>query len=146
VLIDKTGIARLIPHAGGMSLLDSVLSWDHARIACATDSHRALSNPLRRNDRLGILGGVEYAAQAMALHTALTAAGADQGPPRQGYLASVRQLACHDDRLDLLRGTLIVAAERLFGDATRAIYHFTLTHSESVLLDGRAAVVLPGPG
>jgi len=107
-----------------------------------------MDNPLRRGDRLGILCGVEYAAQAVALHGALAACRADQlrlRQPPQGYLASLRGLACRGDRLDLLPGTLIVVAERLFADATRAIYHFTLTHEDSVLLDGRAAIVLKRP-
>jgi predicted hotdog family 3-hydroxylacyl-ACP dehydratase len=140
VLIDKAGIARLIPHAGNMALLDTVLAWDAVRIECTTDSHRAIDNPLRRHDRLGILCGVEYAAQAMAVHGALAAGRADQ--PRQGYLASLREVVCIGNRLDLLPGTLTVAAERLFGDPNRAIYRFTLTHEDNVLLEGRAAVVL----
>jgi predicted hotdog family 3-hydroxylacyl-ACP dehydratase len=145
VLIDKPGIARLIPHAGEMCLLDSVLSWDEVRIQCATESHRAPYNPLRRNHRLGTLCGVEYAAQAMALHNVLTVSGAHTPGsvlPRPGYLASLRELVCHGDRLDLLPGTLVVVAERLFGEASRAIYHFTVRHQDSVLLDGRAAVVV----
>jgi predicted hotdog family 3-hydroxylacyl-ACP dehydratase len=140
VLIDKAGITRLIPHAGNMCLLDGVRRWDGAGIECATDSHRSMHNPLWRNGRLGALCGVEYAAQAMALHSALAGGEVDQ--PRQGYLASLRHVVCRGDRLDLLPGTLIVAAERLFGDASRAIYHFTLAHEDDVLLDGRAAVVL----
>ncbi len=143
MLIDKPGIARLIPHADEMCLLDGVLSWDRVHIRCATDSHRRPRNPLRRNDRLGVLCGVEYAAQAMALHVAI---GNGQTPgaiaPRQGYLASLRELSCHCDRLDLLPGTLVVVAKRVFGEASRAIYHFTLRHEDDVLLDGRAAVVV----
>jgi len=143
MLIDKSGIARLIPHAGAMCLLDGVLSRDETRIRCAIGSHRMLSNPLRRDGRLGILCGVEYAAQAMALHGAL-AAGERPGSnrPRVGYLASLRGVACHVDRLDLLPGTLIVDAERLHGDADRAIYRFTLCHADRILLSGRAAVVM----
>jgi predicted hotdog family 3-hydroxylacyl-ACP dehydratase len=145
MLIDKPEIARLIPHAGAMCLLDGVLSWDPSRIRCATVTHRSLDNPLRRNDRLGILCGVEYAAQAMALHAAL-AGGGPEGPnpggARRGYLASLRAVSCHQDRLDLVPGTLIVAAERLYGEAGGIIYRFALSHQERILLDGRAAVVL----
>jgi len=149
VVIDKQGIARLIPHAGAMCLLDSVLGWDQARIRCGTASHRAMDNPLRRDGRLGILCGVEYAAQAMAVHGALAAGGGDDascGRARVGYLASLRALVCHEDRLDLLPGTLIVAAERLVGEASRAIYRFTLHHGDRILLEGRAAVVLTEAG
>jgi predicted hotdog family 3-hydroxylacyl-ACP dehydratase len=140
MLIDKAGIARLIPHDGDMCLLDGVRSWDEVRILCVTATHRAIGNPLRRNGRLGILCGVEYAAQAMALHAALTELGTET--PRRGYLASLRDLSCHDDRLDLMPGALLVEAERLHGEASRAIYSFALRHEDRILLTGRAAVVV----
>jgi predicted hotdog family 3-hydroxylacyl-ACP dehydratase len=145
VLIEKPGIARLIPHAGAMCLLDGVLDWDGTRIRCVTTSHRDMGNPLRRSGQLGILCGVEYAAQAMALHGSLASAGAGTARSASagaGYLASLRDLACHTDRLDLLTGMLIVEAERLHGDAERAIYGFALRHDDRILLNGRAAVVL----
>jgi predicted hotdog family 3-hydroxylacyl-ACP dehydratase len=144
MLIDKPGISRLIPHAGAMCLLDSVLSWDGMQIRCASASHRVLDNPLRRDGRLGILCGVEYAAQAMALHGALAAG--DTGPPRVSYLASLRSLACHVDRLDLLPGILVIEAERLHGDASGSIYGFSLRHEARTLLDGRAAVMAADGG
>jgi predicted hotdog family 3-hydroxylacyl-ACP dehydratase len=140
MLIDKPGIARLIPHAGDMCLLDGVRHWDRTRIECVTATHRALSNPMRRDGRLGILCGVEYAAQAMALHAALAAGGT--GTPGPGYLASLRALSCHQDRLDLTPGLLLVEAEHMHGEASRAIYRFALRHEDRILLAGRAAVVL----
>ena len=145
MLIDKLGIARLIPHSGAMCLLDGVLSWDETRIQCATASHRVQSNPLRRDDRLGILSGVEYAAQAMALHGVLAEGGATDPTfvrARIGYLASLRALTCHTDRLDLLPGMLLVEVERLHGDAGSAIYGFVLRHEDRVVLNGRATVAL----
>jgi predicted hotdog family 3-hydroxylacyl-ACP dehydratase len=145
VLIDKQRIAQLIPHVGAMSLLDGVLHWDAARIRCAADSHLGLDNPLRRDGRLGILCGVEYAAQAIALHGALAGSHADDtGRACVSYLASLRAVACHVDRLDLLPGTLIIEAERLHGDADGAIYAFALHHDDRALLEGRATVVRLG--
>ena len=143
MLIGKARVAQLIPHAGAMCLLDGVLAWDGARVHCVASSHRALNNPLRHNGRLGVLCGVEYAAQAMALHGALTNGDAEGHRVRHGptsYLATLRALACHADRLDLLPGTLDVAAEQLHGEAGRAIYRFTLRHADCILLDGRAAL------
>ena len=142
MLIDKIGIAGLIPHSGAMCLLDGVLRWDDVRIQCTATSHQADSNPLRRNGQLGILCGVEYAAQAMALHGRLAAAAQTCGQAQAGFLAAIRSVACHVDRLDVLPGTIIVAAERLMGDAERAIYSFLLRHQDCILLDGRAVVVL----
>jgi predicted hotdog family 3-hydroxylacyl-ACP dehydratase len=147
VLIDRAAIAALIPHAGDMCLLDEVVGWDGSRIACVSMTHRSLGNPLRRAGRIGILCGVEYAAQAMALHGALAGSGAGLSgtvQPRGGYLASLRAVSCYTDRLDRMTGPLLIETERLFGDADRMIYRFALRHETQVLLDGRAVVVREG--
>lgn len=123
-----------------MCLLDAVLEWSESAIDCRAVSHREASNPLRAEGRLGAASGIEYAAQAMAVHGALLA-DADQ-PPRQGYLTSVRSMQLHVARLDDLAGELLVQAERLSGDANNILYQFSVSHDGCCLLEGRAAVVL----
>ena len=49
-----------------------------------------MGNPLRAHDRLSAACGIEYAAQAMAVHGALCAGLDGQQTPRNGLLASVR--------------------------------------------------------
>ena len=73
--MNRAWIETRIPHQGRMCLLDQVLAWDAHHIRCRTSTHRALDNPLRSHDRLGIASGIAYAAQAMALHGALSGAG-----------------------------------------------------------------------
>jgi predicted hotdog family 3-hydroxylacyl-ACP dehydratase len=140
MLIDKSGIAKLIPHAGAMCLLDGVLEWSESSIRCIATDHRNSNNPLRNGDRLPILCGIEYAAQAMAVHGGLV--GATGQRPRAGYLASVRNVAWTVDRLDTLDGALIVTAESLMGDELRVIYRFDVENEGRSMLSGRAAVVL----
>ena len=140
MLIGKLEIRARIPHAGAMCLLDSVLAWDDKHIACATGTHRAADNPLRRNGRLHTICGVEYAAQAMALHGGL--ARRAHAPPRVGYLASLRELVCGVAYLDAIEGDLLVRAERLLDEGSRVIYRFTLGGKDGELMSGRAAVVL----
>lgn len=123
-----------------MCLLDAVLDWSETAISCGAFSHTDSSNPLRAEGRLGAANGIEYAAQAMAIHGALLAANDDQ--PRQGYLTSVRGVTLHVARLDDLAGELLVEAERLSGDANNILYQFSLSHVGRCLLEGRAAVVL----
>src|SRR2546430_15076222 len=72
--LDRQWIEQHIPHKGRMCLLDEVLSWDAARIRCRSATHRSPDNPLRLHGRLGAACGIEYAAQAMAVHGALVAA------------------------------------------------------------------------
>jgi predicted hotdog family 3-hydroxylacyl-ACP dehydratase len=140
MLIDRSEIAKRIPHAGGMCLLDGVIQWDATTICCVSASHRDECNPLRSRGRLHAVCGVEYAAQAMALHGGLC--GAVGRRPHTGYLASVRDLVCHVERLDGLPGELLVEAEKLLGDEQRVIYQFALKSGDKELLSGRAAVVL----
>lgn len=123
-----------------MCLLDAVLDWDDTRITCRATSHADPDNPLRADGRLGAANGIEYAAQAMAVHGALLAG--DDGAPRQGYLTSVRGVTLHVARLDDLAGALQIAAERLSGDTNHILYQFSVNHAGRCLLEGRAAVVL----
>jgi predicted hotdog family 3-hydroxylacyl-ACP dehydratase len=139
-VLDQRWIAAHIPHQGAMCLLDAVLEWSDTAIVCRAVSHTDPTNPLRAEERLGAAAGIEYAAQAMAVHGALVAG--DDAPPRQGYLTSVRSVALHVARLDDVAGTLDVRAERLSGDGNHILYQFSLAHAGRCLLEGRAAVVL----
>ncbi len=130
----------MIPHAGAMHLLDGVLSWDADRIRCSSRTHRDRQNPLRMDGRLSAVCGIEYAAQAMAVHGVL--AGNVGKRPRMGYLASLREVNCGRATLDDLEGDLIVAAERLMGEESHVIYSFEVSVGEVEVLRGRAAVVL----
>jgi predicted hotdog family 3-hydroxylacyl-ACP dehydratase len=138
--LTKAEIAALIPHAGAMCLLDGVVHWDAVKIRCTSRSHRDPENPLRADGQLPAVCGIEYAAQAMAVHGGL--AGIVGANPKAGYLASLRDVACRKTRLDDLEGELIVDAAQLMGDASRVVYQFTLRVGEVEVLSGRAAVVL----
>ena len=139
-MLDRHWIAAHIPHQGTMCLLDSVLEWDDHHIVCEALSHTAADNPLRAGGRLGAANGVEYAAQAMAVHGGLLAPRGSA--PTQGYLTSVRGLSLHVSKLDDLTGPLRVSAERLSGDARLILYQFQLHHQGRCMLEGRASVVL----
>lgn len=142
-MLDRAWIAARIPHQGSMCLLDAVAEWSPERIRCVAGSHRNPDNPLRDPDhggRLGAACGIEYAAQAMAVHGALLA-GRD-GAPRQGFLASARGVALNVDRLDDVAADLDIVAERLSGDGNNILYGFEVRGDGRLLLSGRAAVIL----
>ena len=140
VLLSRAEIARLIPHSGPMCLLDGVISWDASRICCTTSSHRDPQNPLRNGGQLPAICGIEYAAQAMAVHGGL--AGNVGAQPRAGFLASVRDVRIGMHRIDDLEAELIVEAEKMLGDESRVIYQFALRAGDLAILNGRATVVL----
>jgi predicted hotdog family 3-hydroxylacyl-ACP dehydratase len=141
--VGKAEIASIIPHAGAMCLLNSVRFWDSSTIVCVASSHRDADHPLASGGRLDAVCGIEYAAQAMAVHGGLNAISGHR--PAAGYLASVRDVVCHVERLDLQTDDLEVTATRLAGDAAGAVYGFDLRCGTATVLTGRAAVVLdPG--
>jgi len=138
--LDRAQIAALIPHSGAMCLLDGVREWDGERIVCISSSHGAPDHPLRVGDGVPVLCGVEYAAQAMAVHGGLTAL--EGRRPRAGYLAALRDVRCGQARLDQVEGEIEIEAARLMGEAATVIYQFHLRSQGRDLLSGRATVVL----
>ncbi|PZO18336.1 MAG: 3-hydroxylacyl-ACP dehydratase [Burkholderiales bacterium] len=139
-VLNHDGIAARIPHQGTMCLLDAVTEWSADHIVCRAVGHTDPAHPLRAAGRLGAANGIEYAAQAMAVHGALVAGA--HAAPRQGYLTSVRSVTLHAERLDDLQGPLSVRAERVSSDVNNVLYRFSLHHGERCLVEGRAAVVL----
>lgn len=140
-LIDKAWIANHIPHQGDMCLLDKVEAWDEANISCVASSHRNTDNPLRSHHQLGIACGIEYAAQAMAVHGALSVA-ANNPCPKVGYLVSVRGVNMYVARLDDITADLLVKATCIMANDSNMLYEFRVYADHQVLLEGRAAVVL----
>jgi predicted hotdog family 3-hydroxylacyl-ACP dehydratase len=126
-----------------MCLLDEVLEWSDTAIRCQTSSHRAADNPLRAHGRLGAVCGIEYAAQAMAIHRALLAP--TNAAPGRGLLLSVRAVCMHAPRLDAATGELLVSASYQHADAAIAQYVFSVGTANQLLVEGRA-VVMPDAG
>jgi predicted hotdog family 3-hydroxylacyl-ACP dehydratase len=164
--LDHAWIERHIPHQGRMCLLDEVIEWDAHHIRCRSGTHRLADHPMRSHGRLGVACGIEYAAQAMAVHAALIGGAAAGGlpsvglssaslpgaslpgagqaatRPAAGFLASLREVRMHVSRLDDIAGDLICAATQVAGDGVTALYEFSLWSGVRQLLSGRTTVVL----
>lgn len=138
-VLTQAQIRALIPHQGAMCLLEQVSRWDADSIDCLASSHRDEANPLRRDGLLPVSAGIEYAAQAMAVHGGLV----EPGPaPRGGYLAILTNVAWSVARLDDCGETLRVHAERLAVIATGSQYAFRVYDGERLLLAGEAVIAL----
>jgi predicted hotdog family 3-hydroxylacyl-ACP dehydratase len=140
-MLSRDAIAALIPHQGVMCLLDEVVSYNESSIACVAVNHTDIAHPLREEGVLRAVCGIEYAAQAMAVHGALM--GAQGASP--GVLAAVRDVAMEVDRLDDISAKLTIVAHKLWGDETRLLYEFKITAEDRTIMRGRAAVVLTRP-
>lgn len=139
-LLDRAQIAALIPHDGAMCLLDHVVDWQADVIRCRAVSHRDADNPLRLDGRLGVASGIEYAAQAMAVHGALRAH--RETAAKKGYLTRVQQVTFHIDALDGCAEPLRIEAQLLMGNEQIVRYAFSVAGGAQVFLTGQATVML----
>ena len=137
--LNREAIAALIPHQGAMCLLSTVERYDERTIVCRATSHASEANPLRIGGRLPALAGIEYGAQALAVHCALINGDTGRAP---GVLAGARDVALNVDRLDDVPRPLTVRAERLVADPPRLLYGFVIEDEGRELVSGRVAVVL----
>ena len=140
-MIEGDALSKLIPHGGKMCLLDKVIEWDNSTIHCETSSHLDSSHPLRRNEKLSSDAGIEYAAQAMAVHGSLLSA-APVTSAQQSYLAAVRDVKFEVNWLHDIDHPLTIRAERLMRDQHGFIYQFSLHAKSRLLLEGRITVML----
>ena len=138
--LNRAAIAALIPHQGGMCLLERVLSWDTQQIVAATTTHRDPAHPLRSAAGLRSIHLCEYGAQAAALHGGLVAqaSGARAAP---GMLVALREIQLRRDFIHDLPGELTVRAQLLLAGSGSAQYSFEVRHQDEVLAAGRAAIM-----
>ena len=133
-MLDRAAIDNLLPHAGRMCLLDRVLNWDTSSIRCRAVSHRDIDNPLREGGGLAVLVGIEYAAQAAAVHGGLLS-GATM--PRSGVLASLRNVITTRDWLHEIAGEIVVETTLLHSDPAGGIFDFALFAGVERVLSGQ---------
>ena len=144
MLIGASEIQSLIPHSGEMCLLNSVTKWDATTITCTAQSHHDPDNPLACDGKLPILCGIEYAAQAMAVHGGLTRLEGQR--PRAGLLVSVRDVVTRVKYLSDFREDLHIKVKQLLAGEAGVSYSFVLQMGEIELMTGRAMVVLDAAG
>ena len=135
--LDQAAIRRMVPHAGAMCLLHEVLQADADSIRVRAISHRDPANPLREGGVLPALCGVEYAAQAMAVHGSIH----NRNRVRAGMLAALRDVELAVERLDDIATDLLIEAHCLLNESGRLLYRFEVRASDRGLLQGRATVV-----
>ena len=119
-----------------MVLLDAVEWFNAKEIVCGATSHRRADNPLRRDGLLPIYAAIEYAAQAMAIHAALTTGGV----ARAGVLGNVRRFRARVHRLDDIQEPLQVYALLRQAEPACAVYTFSIRARDEELASGQAAV------
>ena len=137
--MDRAWIEAHIPHRAACACSTG------PRLECRTNplpqrrSPRA-DHPLRAHGRLGAACGIEFAAQAMAVHGALPPRD-DPTPRRPPAFSRASRRRLHVARLDDVKTDLICDAVRMAGDRGSSVSIRT-AFGRRCMLSGRAAVVL----
>lgn len=132
-MLGREEIAARIPHSGRMCLLDRVLDWDAQHIRCVAESHHDADHPLRERGGLPVWAGIEYAAQAAALHGALIT----DGKPRGALLGKLSNVRPGCEWLDAIESPLVFSATLLHSDPSGGIYAFEARSDDTLLLQGQ---------
>jgi len=139
-MIEHDELCSLIPHAGDMCLLDRVIEWNDTEIVCETFSHQNSKNPLRCEEGLSSVTGIEYGGQAMAIHGSLL--GSTPAEDQLLYLAAARDVQFELNWLHDIDHPLTVRAERLMADVNGMIYQFSVHALSRLLVQGRLTVMM----
>ena len=137
-------IADLVPHAGRMCLLEEIVSWDAEHVCCRSARHQHSAHPLARSGRLRALAGVEYAAQATAVHGGLLARERGDGAPlvEPGRLVALKDCAWTAGGViaGVDGGVLEVHAARQLSGPAGSIYDFSIGQGEHAIVTGRLTI------
>jgi predicted hotdog family 3-hydroxylacyl-ACP dehydratase len=141
-MINHETLCELIPHAGSMCLLDTVVSWSEYEITCLSESHLLAENPLRSEHKLPSVMLIEYGAQAMAVHGGLLAR-EQQNKLAGGYLAALRNITIIDRDVSEIKGPLRIEAKQIMAQGGSMIYEFSVSinSNNELLANGRATVI-----
>lgn len=142
--LSRLELSKFLPHGNEMCLLSSIERWDASSITCLTSTHRDQKNPLRQRGVLGMLSGLEYAAQAMGVHVGLTR-NISEHNASVGYLGAVRDLQVHSQTFQQFAEDLTIEASLLLEQHLSFIYVFSMKAREAILLQGRASIFIQGP-
>ena len=141
--LDHAAIAARIPHTERMCLLDRVLQWDAHGIRCSATSHRDIDNPLREAGGLATLAGIEYAAQAAAVHGALLL---NAIVPRSGVLAALKNVTATRQWLHEIADDIVIEVNLLHSDAAGGIFAFAVFANEERILSGQFTLMYSDQG
>jgi len=135
--LNHLDIEQRLPHSGKMCLLNEVIQSDETSLIAQAISHLDIDNPLRINDTINTINGIEYAAQAMAVHGSLLS-----DKPQAGYIASVRNIEIKIPTLPEQKQPLVIAVEQLMSNENGFTYQFDISCEQQSLISGKITVFL----
>ena len=146
-MLQKHQIEGLLPHQGGMFLLERVIASGRDDIICATRSHLQPHNPLRHDQCLPAHAAIEYAAQAAGIHGGLLNRDLfPDAPAQMGYLAVISNALWSVERLDDLPDELIIYAKRTAVTPGGRAYRVRIEHCNVTIMSADLVIALEPSG
>ncbi|WP_214660462.1 hypothetical protein [sulfur-oxidizing endosymbiont of Gigantopelta aegis] len=126
-----------------MCLLDCVVQYDTLNLTALATSHQSNDNPLRVGNKIATINGIEYAAQAMAIHASLIAEKtSNDDTVAMGYLATVRNICIKTPYLPENSGPLSILVTQLMSDGHGFTYEFQLSCDQTIVISGKITIFL----
>ena len=138
-VLNSQEIEQYLPHAGKMSLLHTVSYADSLLLKASAISHLNSNNPLRLNDKLASINGIEYAAQAMAIHGFLLS---KEDAVQKGYIASVRNIEIKTPFFPETESVIKIEVQQLMSDTNGFTYQFHISAGKKTLISGKITIFL----
>ena len=141
-ILNHNEIESRLPHSGNMSLLHEVIQADGNSLTALATSHLDIDNPLRLNGKIATVNGIEYAAQAMAVHGSLLS-----DTPQAGYIATVRNIEIKvpclpETKSHETKTPLVIEVQQLMSNDNGFTYQFHISCQQQSLISGKRTVFL----
>ena len=91
-----------------------------------------------------MIAGLEYAAQAMAVHVGLTT-DISKNNASVGYFGAVRDVQIGGPTFQQFAEDLTIDASLILGQQMSFMYSFSMKAKQIILLQGRASIFIKGP-
>ena len=141
--LNSQEIEQHLPHAGKMSLLDKVTHADLLTLSASAVSHLSSDNPLRFNNKLSCINGIEYAAQAMAIHGfLLSELKQTEASTQTGYIATVRNIDIFSPFFPKTESVIKIEVKQLMSAANGFTYQFHISDGKKALISGKITIFL----
>ncbi len=154
IILNHYEIEQRLPHSGNMSLLNEIIQFDKQSLTALAISHLDASNPLWQHGRINTVNGIEYAAQAMAVHGSLlinrelseklseNLSEQSSKTPLTGYIATVRNIIIKVPQLPAEKTPLRIEVVQLMSNEDGFTYQFHISCEQQSLISGRITVFL----
>ncbi len=102
-----------------------------------TYTHLNIDNPLKKNNKLKSIHGIEYAAQAMAVHGALL-----DKKCQNGYIGSIRNVILNETYLPTHQSPLDIKVHPLMRSKQGFTYNFLVQCTNQLIISGKITIIL----